>query len=54
MALTSTLLCPICASDDIYVYRIRGGVTYYKCNSCGSIFTNPIIIPDKVAEAPKE
>lgn len=54
MAVTATLRCPICASSNIVVYRIIGGVTWYKCLDCGSKFNNPIIIPDKVADAEKE
>lgn len=50
MSLTATLCCPICTSPDIYVHRVRGGVIYYKCNTCSNIFSNPIIIPDNLPQ----
>lgn len=54
MSVTALLLCPVCSSSDIYIRRIVNGVIHYKCNNCGSPFTNPIIIPENIANLAKD
>jgi ribosomal protein L37AE/L43A len=45
---TKARTCPACGSGNIELAFIRGGVHYYRCNDCGTIFSKPLKQADMV------
>lgn len=42
--MTGTPYCSYCGNPNLAPFMIK----YYKCQNCGRIVTNPIIVPDSV------
>lgn len=40
--------CPACGSENVSLAFIRGGVHYYRCADCGTIFSKPLNQADMV------
>lgn len=40
--------CPACGSENVSLAFIRGGVHYYRCADCGTIFSKPLNQSDMV------
>jgi ribosomal protein L37AE/L43A len=45
---TKARTCPACGSGNVELAFIRGGVHYYRCNDCGTIFSKPLKQADMV------
>jgi len=48
---SANINCPLCEEENFFTLFTKSGYTFVQCENCGLIYTNPMVLADKVQEA---